>query len=109
MYGRIVNDALEYAPSVFISSDGCRIINFNKSISLMKQYGFLEIENVVPMYDKNTEIVNISGYEVKNNKIIVKYVIVEKPYEGPSIEERISNIESVLAEQASIFDDEINK
>ena len=108
MYGKIVNDKIEYAPSVFTTDDGRKIINFNKNVSIMKKYGFLEIENIVPMYDTETEEVVVLGYEVEVDKIVVKYNIIEKTI-VPTLEERVSNIEVLLNAQASLFDEEINK
>ncbi len=109
MYGKIINDKLEYAPSFYVAHNGRRIANFNKNVDIMKRYGYLEIEDIVPMYDQEKEFVDVVGYEIENNKIVVKYAILSKAYMEPSIEERVANIETVLGEQSAIFDEEINK
>ena len=110
MYGRITNDMIEYAPSVFTTPEGNKIINFNKSVELMLLYGFRKVEDIIPAYDPKTQEAVYSGYSIIDNTIVLNYSIVEKPIEDElTLEERVSELEAIISAQTSIIEDAINE
>lgn len=114
MYGRLINGGLESAPINYKLSDGRIILNFNKNEDIMKQYGYKNVIDIVPSCDKNTQYVQISGYDETDEAIIINYEIIDLPGVGsiPTIEElidRVETIENQLAEQTAILCEEVNK
>lgn len=88
MYGKLIDGAIKYAPTNYLTEDNKMIFNFNTNVDVMKEYGFKEVINEVPSYDANTHMVTMDGYEEDANTITVKYVITAKPL---SKEEQIQN------------------
>lgn len=122
MYAKLENDKLEYAPRNYETEDVI-IINFNKSIELMKQYGYKELINIKPSFNKEKEYVVFSNYIETDDTIIVEYEVKKKEIEEeeevlkqPTISKRVENLESEVSsiqiqnkEMMLIFGEEINK
>lgn len=114
MYGRLINGELEYAPINYKLVDNRIILNFNKNEDIMKQYGYKNVIDIVPSYDKNTQYVQISGYDETDEAIIINYEIIDLPgvESIPTIEElidRVETIENQSVEQTAILSEEVNK
>ena len=112
MFGKIVNDEIQYAPAIYTTPDGNKIINFNKNEKFMRKYGFLPVENIMPKYNKETEECYVVGYDVTDEKIVVLYEVWEamSTFSGRlTLEERVSRLEDQLNSQETIFDDTINE
>lgn len=121
MYAKLENDKLEYAPRNYETEDVI-IINFNKSIELMKQYGYKELINIKPSFNKEKEHVVFSNYIETDDTIIVEYEVKKNEIEEeevlkqPTITKRVENLESEVSsiqiqnkEMMLIFGEEINK
>ena len=122
MYAKLENDKLEYAPRNYETEDVI-IINFNKSIELMKQYGYKELINIKPSFNKEKEHVVFSNYIETDDTIIVEYEVKKNEIEEeeevlkqPTISKRVENLESEVSsiqiqnkEMMLIFGEEINK
>lgn len=122
MYAKLENDKLEYAPRNYETEDVI-IINFNKSIELMKQYGYKELINIKPSFNKEKEYVVFSNYIETDDTIIVEYEVKKNEIEEeeevlkqPTISKRVENLESEVSsiqiqnkEMMLIFGEEINK
>lgn len=103
MYGKIINGKIVYAPKNFVTSNGALIINFNKNIELMKKHGFLEVEDVRPVYNPNYQEIIPNGYDISDNKIKVLYMVIDIPTsinlrETISLEERVTELELMVEE-----------
>ena len=112
MFGKIVNDEIQYAPAIYNTPDGNKIINFNKNEKFMRKYGFLPVENIMPKYNKETEECYVVGYDVTDEKIVVLYEVWEakSSFSGRlTLEERVSRLEYKMNSQETIFDDTINE
>ena len=114
MYGRLINGGLEYAPINYKLDDNRVIINFNKNEDIMRQYGYKNVIDIVPGCDKNTQYVQISGYDETDEAIIINYEIIDLPgvESIPTIEElidRVETIENQSLEQTTILSEEVNK
>lgn len=114
MLAKIINGRLQYAPRNYSTDNGQLIINFNKNEELMKQYGYKNVIDIVPSCDKNTQYVQISGYDETDEAIIINYEIIDLPgvESIPTIEElidRVETIENQSVEQTAILSEEVNK
>lgn len=94
MYGKIENNMLRYAPVNYKLDDGRIIINFNKDESIMKQYGFKEVENIQPDYDPSAEYIEVSSYTENDDKITVNYTV-------KAMEKTINVFEQILSEEVN--------
>ena len=114
MYGRLINGGLEYAPINYKLVDNRIILNFNKNEDIMRQYGYKNVIDIVASCNKNTQYVQISGYDETDEAIIINYEIIDLPdvESIPTIEElidRVETIENQLLEQTTILSEEVNK
>ena len=114
MYGRLINGGLEYAPINYKLVDNRIILNFNKNEDIMRQYGYKNVIDIVASCDKNTQYVQISGYDETDEAIIINYEIIDLPCVEPipTIEElidRVETIENQSLEQTTILSEEVNK
>lgn len=75
-YAKLEGQTLNYAPTNYTLEDGRLIINFNKSIILLKEYGYKEVINVLPPFedDENCEFLN---YTENDNSIFINYKVVK--------------------------------
>lgn len=98
MYGKLINETLEYAPNVYLAeysievekedeegniitetiTENIEIVNFDKNIELMKKYGFKEVIDIQPEYDINTQIAIVVGYIENEYSITIEYEIKDK-------------------------------
>lgn len=109
MYGKLIDNELQYAPTHYQLEDGSVIVGFNNSVELMKQYGYKEIIDNMPEYDQDTHYFVVSGYTEEAEKIIVNYTIKEIPPKPPTLEDRLIVLESQQKEIESFLNQEINK
>lgn len=100
MYGKLVNGEVVYAPAEYEvvgpvvegqSEETTIILDFNKSIYHMKQYGFKPVVDVKPHYIFETQYCEFLGYEDNGTYIITKYEV--KEIEPTELE--LENIEMV--------------
>lgn len=94
MYGKLEDNILKYAPKTLKLDDGRIILNFNKSIDIMKAYGYKEVINDIPTYDPNTEYIRVSGYNEDDDYITVNYEVLE-------LEEPQLTFEQILSEEVN--------
>lgn len=116
MYGKIINDVLEYAPEIFSLPNGQMIINFNKNKNLMEKYGYKEVANQIPAYDPSTQNIYISEYVENDNEIIIVYGVYDIPVTESPTDTKIAELESrifMLEEFENIYktilSEEVNK
>ena len=96
LYARLSNGVLEYAPLNYVMPSGGLIVNFNKNIALMKNYGFKEVIDEKPNCDKSSEYLAIDGYSETKDTITINYSIkqlssLENKY---TIADKIKKLES---------------
>jgi hypothetical protein len=108
MFGRLINGKLQFATRHFKTDDGKLILNFNKSINKMKSFGFKEVIDIRPAFDKDTQLVNMVGYNETEDAIEILYEVVDKPIEEEvvvptpeevqisELKERINSLESII-------------
>ena len=94
MFAKLNDGVLQYAPNLFKTNDGYIITNFNKNISLMREFGFKELIDVKPSYNLNSQYISVEGYTETSDAIIINYII--KDMESvPPLYERVEQIEKV--------------
>lgn len=109
MFGRLINGKLQIAPKHFRMDNGGLILNFNNSEERMKEFGFKEVIDIRPPFDKNTQFLNMVEYEETEESITLVYEVLEKPVEEePVVEptpeeaqilelkERINSLEAII-------------
>ena len=95
MYAILVNNVLQYAAKNFTTDDGRLIINFNKNIGLMKEYGYKEVVDIKPIFDVETQYIQVSGYTENEDNITVNYEVLEltTTESESTLEDRIVSLE----------------
>jgi hypothetical protein len=109
MFGRLNNGKLQLAPKHFRMDNGGLILNFNNSEERMKEFGFKEVIDIRPAFDKNTQFLNMVEYKETEESITLVYEVLEKPVEEePVVEptpeeaqilelkERINSLEAII-------------
>ena len=79
MYGKIIDGAIKYAPTNYLTDDNRMILNFNKNVEAMIANGFKEVINIVPSYNVNTQIVRNDGFTETEDAITINYVVEDNP------------------------------
>lgn len=100
-FAKLSNGALQYAPNNYTTSTGSLILNFNKSISAMRSHGFKELIDIRPSYNPETHYISIDKYIENDESIMINYIVNEiiPSDEGPSLEERVADLEEIIKEQ----------
>ena len=100
MYAKLNNGVLEYAPQNYKLNDGRTIVGFNKSIALMTRYGFKEVIDEKPNYNKETEYLIITGYTEQDATITIVYSIKQMDLveQELTIDEKIEQLKNVDTE-----------
>lgn len=95
-YGILINNELEYAQSRYTTDEGQLIVNFDKNIEVMKQYGFKIVVDEKPEYDKDLQSLSVVGYEETDDSITIIYEVLNtpEPKPTPTLEERVIGLES---------------
>lgn len=109
MFGRLINGKLQLAPKHFRMDNGGLILNFNNSEERMKEFGFKEVIDIRPAFDKDTQFLNMVEYKETEESITLVYEVLEKPVEEePVVEptpeevqiselkERINSLEAII-------------
>jgi hypothetical protein len=109
MFGRLINGKLQLAPKHFRMDNGGLILNFNNSENKMKEFGFKEVIDIRPAFDKNTQFLNMVEYKETEESITLVYEVLDKPVEEePVVEptpeeaqilelkERINSLEAII-------------
>lgn len=109
MFGRLVNGKLQIATRQFKTEEGRMILNFNKSENKMKEFGFKEVIDIRPVFDSETQFLNVLKYNETEDAIEIIYQVVDKPVEEePVVEptpeevqiselkERINSLEAII-------------
>lgn len=113
MYGKLVEGKINYAPVNFITPNNCLILNFNKNISLMREYGFKLVVEDKPSYDPNNYDLYVHEYIETDDSITIVYKAQDKKkYDDPeltSIKNRLDELEQQNEEYKNIFFEEVNK
>lgn len=103
MYAKLENNKLIYAPKNLKIGDKL-ILNFNKNVELMQQYGYKEVVDVKPSYDINVHYLSISGYIEEEDRIAINYKLNEIVInDEPTLENRISELEKTIREQMELI------
>ena len=79
MYGKIIDGAIKYAPTNYLTDDNRLILNFNKNVEAMVANGFKEVINIVPSYNAATQIVRNDGFTETEDAITINYVVEDNP------------------------------
>lgn len=100
MYAKLENGQLTYVPKNYKTPTHL-ILNFNKNVKLMEQYGFKEVVEVRPDYDYETQYLYEDNYTEDETHIYVNYVVkdIEPIHQEPTLEERVEELEKVVEEQ----------
>lgn len=99
MYAKLKNNNLTYAQKNFDTGVNL-ILNFNKNVELMKQYGFKEVIDNKPDYDSSTQYLSVDGYVENEDNIVINYKINEIEINNePTLEERVAELERINEEQ----------
>lgn len=102
MFAKLNNGVLQYAPNLFKTNDGYIITNFNKNISLMREFGFKELIDVKPSYSLNSQYIYVEGYTETSDAIIINYIIKDIESVSP-LYERIEQLEKVNSYQDELI------
>lgn len=95
MYAKLKEGVLSYAPTNYELEDGSIIVNFNRSDELMNEYGFKNVIDIQPLYDKETQYLSIEDYVENNTSITINYIINDILI-TPTFEERLASVEEVI-------------
>lgn len=109
MFGRLVNGKLQIATRQFKTEEGRMILNFNKSENKMKEFGFKEVIDIRPVFDSETQFLNVLKYNETEDIIEIIYQVVDKPVEEEPVaeptpeevqilelKERINSLEAII-------------
>lgn len=109
MFGRLINGKLQIAPKHFRMDNGGLILNFNNSEERMKEFGFKEVIDIRPAFDKNTQFLNMVEYKETEESITLVYEVLDKPVEEEPVaeptpeevqilelKERINSLEAII-------------
>lgn len=107
MLAKIINGVLRYAPSNYKTDNGQIIVNFNKNEDIMKQYGFKEVVDVRPDYDKDYQYIRVANYTEDDNAITINYEVVDMTVSEPTELELLTqqvneNTEAIADTQSAI-------
>lgn len=96
MYAKLENNKIIYPPKNYDNGENL-ILNFNKNIELMKQYGFKKVVDNQPAYNHSTHYTAISEYIEDDNTITINYELkeIETGDNIFTLEERIAELEKV--------------
>lgn len=109
MFGRLINGKLQLAPKHFRMDNGGLILNFNNSEERMREFGFKEVIDIRPAFDKKTQFLNMVEYKETEESITLVYEVLDKPEEPEPVvvptpeeveiselKERINSLESII-------------
>lgn len=99
MYAKLIKDKLNYAPRNYNTGENL-ILNFNKNIQLMNQYGYKEVIDIKPNYDNSTHYLSVENYTENDENIVVNYKLNEIVANNePTLEEQIrEQVKEILAQ-----------
>lgn len=101
MYGKLVNGEIVKAPQNYLTTEGGAIFDFNRKPEVMRQYGFKEIINNVPVLDEN-HYFTIKEYKEDVNNITVVYEIHEK-VTTETLDDKVKRLQAeLLATQQAV-------
>lgn len=113
MYGKLIEGKIEYAPVNFITPNNCLILNFNKNVSLMEEFGYKLVVDSKPLYDPNEYVLFIYEYIETDYNITIVYKTQDKTiYDDPEItfiKNRLHELEQQNENYRIIFSEEVNK
>jgi len=79
-------------PKVGTLKDGRTVSGYHLlDEEILKQEGWLPLEDIKPEYDEETQYLVNDGYEVLEDKVIKKYRIEEIPEREPNTLEQLTN------------------
>ena len=107
MFAKIINGVLYYAPVNYKTDLGQVIVNFNTNEEMMLQYGYKNVIDIKPDYNKETQYLKISGYTDNEDNITVEYEVVDKSTPEPTEWELLAkqiekNTQDILDTQSAI-------
>lgn len=105
MYAKLENGQLTCAPKNYKTPTHL-ILNFDKNVELMEQYGFKQVVEVRPDYDYETQYLYEDNYTEEETHIYVNYVVkdIESIRQEPTLEDRVSELEKVVEEQREFIE-----
>lgn len=77
MFGKVVNGKLEVAPHNLKLDDGSLIVNFDENETLLKSYGYKEVIENPPAYDKEKECIIMKDFTETDTTITPSYEVVK--------------------------------
>ena len=77
MFGKVVNGKLEVAPHNLKLDDGSLIVNFDENETLLKAYGYKEVIENPPAYDKEKECIIMKDFTETDTTITPSYEVVK--------------------------------
>lgn len=113
MYAKLVEGKINYAPVNFMAPNGRLILNFNKNVSLMTEFGFKLVLEDIPSYNHNECVLYVYEYVETDDSITIVYKTRDKIiYDDPEltiIKNRLYNLEQQNVNYRIIFSEEVNK
>lgn len=113
MYGKLVEGKINYAPVNFMTPNGCLILNFNKNVNLMKEFGFKLVVEDIPSYNPSKYVLYVYEYIETDDSITIVYKTQDKKIyddqELTSIRNRLYELEQQNENYRIIFSEEVNR
>lgn len=108
MFGKLVGDKLTYPPKNLKTDNGQLIVNFNKDEKLMRQYGYKEVVDAIPDYDKTSQYILVANYTEDDNTITINYEVVDIPIPEPTelelLQQQVDENTEAIADTQSAID-----
>lgn len=84
MLAKIINGVLSYAPTNYKTDNGQLIVNFNKNEDIMRKYGYKEVIDISPTYDKDSQYIHVTSYTEDDTTITINYEVIDYPVPEPT-------------------------
>lgn len=84
MLAKIINGVLSYAPTNYKTDNGQLIVNFNKNEDIMRKYGYKEVIDISPTYDKDSQYIRVTSYTEDDTTITINYEVIDYPVPEPT-------------------------
>lgn len=85
-------------PSVGTLKDGSTVSGYHLlDEEILKQEGWLPLEDIVPEYNIDTQYLIQDGYEILQDKVIKKYKVENIPIAEPTTEEYLVDLDFRLS------------
>lgn len=100
-YAKVINKEVVQLglPQTGTLKNGSSVSGYNLlDEAILIDEGWLPFENILPIYDPETQYVEDNGYTITDTKVSVNYIVKTKEVviPTPSLEERVSAMEEYL-------------